>query len=77
MARRHPKITVRTGSGMDAKAMVAPALPYLHLSPDPSDNLILAIAIAISGDKADVLSVGEAQGFPIVNPRDALSRLEL
>ena len=51
------------------------------LSPDPDDNRILAIAVAghadyvVSGDKADMLSLGEVSGIPIITARHAVNIL--
>jgi len=51
-------------------------------SPDPDDNRILAIAIAgmgdyvVSGDKAHMLSLGDADGIPIITARQAIDILE-
>jgi len=50
-------------------------------SPDPDDNRILAIAVAgrgdyvVSGDKAHMLSLGKAEGIPIITARQALDIL--
>lgn len=50
-------------------------------SPDPDDNHILAIAIAgqgdyvVSGDKSHMLSLGDADGIPIITARQAVSIL--
>ena len=58
-------------------------LPDCELSPDPADNPILATAIAgeadliVSGDKADMLALGHADGNKIVNPAKALTRLDV
>ena len=55
---------------------VAPSL-------DPDDNRILAIAIAgqadyvVSGDRADMLSLGEVEGIPIVTARQAVGIFDL
>ena len=65
------------------RALVLNDLPAVDLSPDPSDNPILAAAIAgnadfvVSGDKKHVLSLGEVDGIPIVTARDALKGLSL
>lgn len=65
------------------RALVLNDLPTVDLSPDPSDNPILAAAIAgnadfvVSGDKKHVLSLGEVNGIPVVTARDALKRLSL
>lgn len=52
-------------------------------SPDPDDNRILAIAIAgqahyvVSGDRADMLSLGDVEGIPIMTARQAVDILDL
>ena len=52
-------------------------------SPDPDDNRILAIAIAgqanyvVSGDRADMLALGEVDGIPIITARQAVDILDL
>lgn len=52
-------------------------------SPDPDDNRILAIAIAgqadyvVSGDRADMLSLEEVEGIPIITARQAVDILHL
>ena len=62
-------------------AAVMVALPEVDLSPDPKDNAILATGIVgqadmiVSGDKNDVLALGNAEGIPIVTPREAFERL--
>ena len=51
---------------------VVTELPDLDVSPDPDDNRILAIAVAgradliVSGDKNDMLALGDVEGIPIV-----------
>ena len=64
------------------EAIVLQTLPTdVDLSPDPDDNTILAITIAgqadliVSGDKGDMLSLGEAEGIPIVTARNAAEQL--
>lgn len=63
------------------RALVLNALPEVDVSSDPSDNPILAAAIAgdadfiVSGDKKHVLSLGEVHGIPVVTARDALTGL--
>lgn len=67
---------------LDSRAIVATALPTLDVSPDPDDNVILATAIAgeadlvVTGDKHDMLFLGDVQGIPIITARDAIDRLE-
>ena len=62
-------------------AVMASKLPVLELSPDPSDNVILATAVAgqadllVSGDKTDVLALGAVEGVSIVTATEALARL--
>lgn len=64
---------------VDAMAIVAVDLPTLEVSPDPDDNVILATAVAggadavVSGDKGDVLSLGEVEGIPIITARPPLN----
>lgn len=66
---------------LDTRAVILNDPPPVKLSPDPDDNPILAAAIAgkadliVSGDKKDMLQLGEAEGIPIVTARDALDRL--
>lgn len=67
---------------IDVMAVVVSAVVPVNVSPDPDDNLILAIAIAgqadliVSGDKQHMLTLHAVEGIPIVTPRDALSYLE-
>ena len=57
-------------------------LPRLTASPDTDDNLILAAAIAghasllVTGDKSDLLDLGNLQGVEIIRARIALDRLK-
>ena len=63
------------------RAAILDELPSVALSPDPSDNQILAAAIAggvdliISGDKKDMLALQEIDSIPIVTARRALEIL--
>lgn len=67
---------------VDAKATVLDDLPNVDVSPDRKDNSILATAIAgkadliVSGDKADMLSLGEVETIPIVTAREAVDRID-
>ncbi len=67
---------------IDVMAIVVSNVTAVSLSPDPDDNLILGTAIAgqadliVSGDKSHMLALREAQGIPIVTPREAVNRLE-
>lgn len=64
-----------------ARAIVLRGLPVVDLSADPSDNPILATAIAgkadllVSGEKKHLLSLGVVEGIPVVTAREALSRV--
>jgi uncharacterized protein len=55
----------------------------VECSPDPDDNRILTIAIAgqanyvVSGDRAEMLALGEVDGIPIITARQVLDILEL
>lgn len=57
-------------------------LPECELSPDPSDNPILATAIAgkvdliVSGDKRDMLALGHVDDIKIVTPAGALAKFD-
>lgn len=67
---------------MEAVGHIVSELPEVDLSPDPKDNPILATAIAgkadliVSGDKDHMQRLGQVQGIPIVNARQALDRLQ-
>jgi putative PIN family toxin of toxin-antitoxin system len=80
--RIHPDQVRDFVDNIDVMAVVVPSVPAVTLSPDPDDNPILATAIAgqadliVSGDKSHMLALDEAQGIPIVTPREAWNRLE-
>ena len=65
---------------MDAAVLVEPD-PSVNLSGDPEDDIILGTAVAgqadvlVSGDKKHLLSLGNIQGIPILDPRDALAKI--
>lgn len=52
------------------------------ISQDPADNIIIATALAgeadylVTGDKRDLLHLGEVEGIPIITVRQALERRE-
>lgn len=54
----------------------------LTLSSDPDDNVFLATAVdgraslIVSGDRADMLSLGKVRDIPIVTAREAMQKLE-
>ena len=64
-----------------AVGMVADERPEVTASRDPKDNPMLAAAVAgqadllVSGDKDDVLALGDIEGIPIVTAREAIDRL--
>lgn len=66
---------------LEAVGVVMSELPDIGLSPDPDDNPILATAIAgeaeliVSGDKGDMLALGQVEGIPIITAREAAARL--
>ena len=66
---------------LQAVGMVVTDLPVVSVSPDPKDNPILATAVAgeadllVSGDKGDMLALGNIEGIPIVTAREAIGRL--
>ena len=55
----------------------------IQLSRDPDDDVFLETAVdgsatlLVTGDKADLLSLGTMKGIPIVSAREAVVRLEL
>ena len=66
---------------LKAVGMVMADLPEVNVSPDSKDNPILAAAVAgeadlvVSGDKGDMLALGNVEGIPIVTAREAIGRL--
>lgn len=64
---------------MDSIAIMVSDLAPIEVSADPTDNWIIATAIAgkanliVTGDKSDLLILGSVQGIEIVNPRTALN----
>lgn len=66
---------------LQAVGMAVTDLPEVNVSPDPKDNPILATAVAgeadllVSGDKGDMLALGNIEGIPIVTAREAIDRL--
>ena len=67
---------------LETRATVLRYVPPVTLSTDPADNEILAAAFAggadliVSGDRRHVLSLGKAEGIPIVTAREAVERFE-
>lgn len=68
---------------LESVGIVVTDLPQIDLSPDPKDNPILATGIAgqaeliVSGDKNDMLALGQAEDIPIITPGEAIERLHL
>ncbi len=60
------------------RATVLSDVPVTRRSPDPKDDPILAAAVAggaelvVSGDRSDMLALGEVEGIPIRSAREAL-----
>lgn len=67
---------------LETRATVLRDAPPVTLSTDPADNEILAAAIAgeadliVSGDRKHVLSLGKAEGIPVVTAREAMEWFE-
>lgn len=70
------------GLQTEAEQVETDGIEVTH-APDPDDNRILAIAIAgqadyvISGDRADMLTLGEVEGIPVITARQAVEILHL
>ena len=77
----HPEQARDFVENIEVLSVMATDLPTLELSPDPDDNVILATAVAgdaeavVSGDKADVLALGDVEGIPIITAKEALRLL--
>ena len=60
------------------RATVLADVPVTRRSPDPKDDPILAVAVAgdaelvVSGDRNDMLALGEVEGIPIRSAREGL-----
>ena len=60
------------------RATVLTEIPVTRRTPDPKDDAILAVAVAggvglvVSGDKSDMLALGDVEGIPIRSAREAL-----
>ena len=76
----HPDETSILLDNLDSRAIIINDPPSVNFSPDPADNMILAIAIAaqadliVSGDKKHMLCLKNAAGIPIVSAREAVDR---
>ena len=60
------------------RATVLSDVPVARRSPDPKDDPILAAAVVgdaelvVSGDRSDMLALGEVEGIPIRSARESL-----
>lgn len=86
---RYPKIKVRLRPALAGElvnqmrdlAEVVDNLPHVDASPDPFDNYLLAIAQAgqadflVSGDRRDLLELGQFGACKIVTTREMLAQL--
>lgn len=84
---RYPKIRTRIKSAVAGRlmndlrkiAVMVDPLPAVDASRDPFDNYLLAIALGgdanylVTGDKPDLLCLGQHEGTKIVSVRDFLS----
>lgn len=65
-------------AAVQLRATVMDHVPVAKRSRDPDDDRILAVAVAgaaelvVSGDRKDMLSLGDVEGIPIRTARDAL-----
>lgn len=77
-----PEQAARLLAQLRRLAAFADALPQVGDSNDPSDNLILATAIAgkashlITGDRRDLLSLKQVSGVLIITIREAIKILD-
>ena len=76
-----PDQTARLIANFQRFADFAGDLPELNASSDPSDNIIIATAIAgnsrhlVTGDKNDLLGLKEVEGVSIITVREAIELL--
>lgn len=67
---------VRYVSDLRGSAQLVPGTTEVQVSPDPDDNKLFACAVEagadyiVSGDKKDVLSIGEYEGVKTISPTD-------
>lgn len=78
-----PDQSARLIANLRRLASFADDLPEVFASTDPSDNVILATAIAgtashlVTGDKNDLLSLEEVEGVSIITVREAIELLSV
>lgn len=69
-ARLKPALAGRVINDLRAVAVMVETLPLLDVSSDPYDNYLLSIACGgtadyfVTGDKADLLALGQCAGSP-------------
>lgn len=62
-------------------AVIVEPKKAMNLSPDPDDDLIIGLAVAgqanflVTGDKNDLLALGEVEGIPIISARKAVETI--
>jgi putative PIN family toxin of toxin-antitoxin system len=79
--RLRPNIAGKLVNELHAYAELHADLPPVYLSPDPDDNWLIALAetggadFLVTGDKADLLSLGRSGRTQIVTARQLLDAL--
>lgn len=82
-ARLKPALAGRLINDVRAVAVVVETLPPVDVSPDPYDNYLLSIASGgtadyfVTGDKADLLALGQCAGTKIVSVREFVTLVGL
>ncbi|MGF1615059.1 MAG: putative toxin-antitoxin system toxin component, PIN family [Gammaproteobacteria bacterium] len=82
-ARLKPALAGRLINDLRAVAAVVETLPPVDVSPDPYDNYLLSIASGgtadyfVTGDKADLLALGQCAGTKIVSVREFVALVGL
>jgi putative PIN family toxin of toxin-antitoxin system len=77
----HPEQAAQLVTGLSHLATFAENLPDLDVSTDPSDNVILATAIAgnashlVTGDKSHLLALEQIRHISIITVREAVELL--
>ena len=80
--RLRPATAGRLINQLRTQATLLTDLPAVDVSPDPFDNLFLAIAqaghadLVVTGDKRDLLVLKRHSGTAIVSAREAVERLQ-
>ena len=80
--RFQPSLAGKLINDMRAYAELHADLPFVEISPDPDDNWLIALAGAggadflVTGDKADLLSLGRSASTKIVAARQFFHALD-